>query len=310
MHVKPLQGAPFGAELLGVDPNNVTKSQKNEIWDTYRTGHGLLCFSFGRLLESHELHALTAVFGEKEFAPGIINGLGKGAQAGDEHLSVEEQVAAVRARGEDPYLSFIGNLDPRTLKKQPVYEQFFGEWHWHTDMSYIEVPPTFSLLHARQIPETGGDTGFCNQVMAARQLPDRLRRQVIGLKIKHDATYNSDGSTRLGMREPASPIEAVGYPHPIVRIVPSTGDEALFLGRRRNAYVSGLPLDESEQLLDELWTHATQEQFCYRHRWQVGQVIAWDNRMLMHMRDPMDESTARFMWRTQTRGEAVQPASG
>ena len=71
----------------------------------------------------------------------------------------------------------------------------------------------------------------------------------------------------------------------------------------------GMSLEESERLLDELWAHATQPHFCYRHRWEVGQVVVFDNRRLMHMRHPMVERRRRFMWRTQTKGEAVRPAS-
>ena len=111
------------------------------------------------------------------------------------------------------------------------------------------------------------------------------------------------------MTVPDSPIEAIGHPHPVIRIVPDTGQEALFLGRRTNAYVVGMEFDDSERLLEELWRHATQARFCYRHRWRVGQVVVWDNRMLLHMRYPMAGDTVRFMWRTQTRGEAVVPAA-
>ena len=118
-------------------------------------------------------------------------------------------------------------------------------------MSYIAVPPTFSLLHARVVPDEGGDTGFCSQTMAARELPPALRKRVLGREIKHDSTYGSSGVLRPGMTAPDSPIEAIGHPHPIIRIVPETGQEALFLGRRTNAYVVGMPFDDSERLLDE-----------------------------------------------------------
>lgn len=306
--IRPLPEAPFGAEIVGLDPNNIRDDQRELIWQTYRARHGLLCFSFGRLLEAEELHALTAVFGENEFAPGKINGIGKAPAPGEEHLSVEDQVSALRQRGEDPYLAFIGNVDPTTLAAKPVNESFFGEWEWHSDMSYIEVPPTFSLLHSRVIPETGGDTGFCSQVMAAQELPDDLRSRLLSLTAKHDSTYGSSGLLRPGMTVPESPIESLGHVHPVLREVPTTGEQALFLGRRTNGYVPGLDLAESEQLLDQLWAHATQERFVYRHRWQVGQVVVWDNRMLLHMRYPVDEGAARFMWRTQTKGEAVVPA--
>ena len=111
------------------------------------------------------------------------------------------------------------------------------------------------------------------------------------------------------MTPPSSPIQALGYVHPILRKLPTTGEEALFLGRRTNGYIVGLPLKESEALLDRLWKHSTQPEFCYRHMWKIGQVVAWDNRMMLHMRHPVDESLDRFMWRTQTKGEAVIPVS-
>ena len=156
--VRPLDDAQFGVEILGLHPGNITADQNTQIWGAYRRAQGLLCFSFDRLLDAHEMYALTAVFGENEYAPGIINGIGKGAEDGEDNLTVEQQVAAIRARGEDPYMSYIGNLNPETLVKESMYPEFFGEWQWHTDMSYLEVPPTFSLLHARQVPDEGGDT--------------------------------------------------------------------------------------------------------------------------------------------------------
>ena len=308
--VHPLPDAPFGSEITGAEPGNLTARQRELIRAAHREGHGLICFSFERLLEADELHALTAVFGENEFAPGKIDGIGRGTPAGQQQRTVKEQVVELRARGDDPYMAYIGNLDPATLEAQPVDRKFYGEWEWHTDMSYLAIPPTFSLLHAREVPEEGGDTGFCSQVMAAQQLPAAHRQRVLGREIKHDSTYASSGILRPGMTVPASPIEAVGHQHPTIRRIPGTDQEALFLGRRTNAHVVGLTLAESERLLDELWRHATQPQFCYRHKWRVGQVVVWDNRMLLHMRYPLADDAVRFMWRTQTRGQAVLPAAG
>ena len=297
----------FGATIIGLTPNAITKTQKEIILNACRHYHGLLCFEFDHLLTADELHALTAIFGYNEFAPGLINGIGKKAINGRENISVEDQVKALRQKGRDPYLAFIGNVDPNSLKMKPIDKKFYGEWEWHTDMSYIPTPPTFSLLHARIVPSTGGNTGFCSQVLAADALPDYLRRKISKLSIKHDSTYTSSGVLRPGMSAPSSPIEAQGYAHPILRATPS--GPALFLGRRTNAYIVGLPLDESEELLNRLWSHATNESFQYHHHWRVGQVVAWDNRMMMHMRHPVEETAARFMWRTQTKGESVVPAT-
>jgi len=115
LDVSPLQGAEFGAEIKGLEPLHISQADLDVIWETYRERHGLICFSFGRLLEAEELHALTTVFGESEFAPGMINGIGKGVTPGEEHLTVEEQVARLESRGIDPYLAFIGNVDNKTL---------------------------------------------------------------------------------------------------------------------------------------------------------------------------------------------------
>ena len=236
-------------------PGAITTAQKEIVLEAYRRHHGLLCFELEDLLSADDLHALTAIFGDNEFAPGLINGIGKKAADGEENTSVDDQVAALRDKGRDPYLAFIGNVDPDSLKMMPTDRKFYGEWEWHTDMSYIPVPPTFSLLHARIVPATGGDTGFCSQVLAAAALPDDLRGEVSTLRIKHDATYTSSGVLRPGMSAPASPIEAHGHARLVLRATPS--GPALFLGRRTNAYVVGLPLDESEDLLNRLWAHAT-----------------------------------------------------
>ena len=309
LEVRPLANARFGAEIRGLDAANISAADRDEIWRTYRERHGLICFSFEQLISEQALHNLTSVFGENEYAPGIINGLGKATPQGEEDISVEEQVRLLRNSGRDPYMAYIGNLDPKTLAKKATPEKFFGEWEWHTDMSYIEVPPTFSLLHARVVPTEGGDTGFCSQVMAAQALDPQMRAKILKLKVKHDSTYGSSGIPRPGMTAPASPVEAIGYPHPVLRVVPTTGEEALFLGRRTNGFVMGMSLAESEALLDELWAHATQAEFCYQHKWKVGEVVVWDNRMMLHKRTPFDANAARFMWRTQTKGEPVVAAA-
>lgn len=83
-----------------------------------------------------------------------------------------------------------------------------------------------------------------------------------------------------------------------------TGRPTLYLGRRRNAYVVGLPLKESEALLDELWSFATLPEHAYAHRWRVGDLLMWDNRSTMHRRDPFEAESRRVMHRTQIKGSA------
>jgi len=89
-----------------------------------------------------------------------------------------------------------------------------------------------------------------------------------------------------------------------VRTHPETGRRSLFLGRRRNSYIVGLELEESEALLDELWNHATQPQFTFCQQWRVGDLLVWDNRCTLHRRDAFDPRARRLLHRTQIRAAA------
>jgi taurine dioxygenase len=178
-----------------------------------------------------------------------------------------------------------------------------GEAIWHTDMSYRPKPTTIAILHALEIPPAGGNTYFANQYLAYETLPAELKTKLEGAILIHDETYNSAGQLRKGFKEITDPREAPGARHPIFRTHPVTGRKALYLGRRRNGYILGLPLEESEALLDQLWAHASQPQFVWGHEWKVGDTLIWDNRCLIHRRDPFDNAERRMMHRVQIRGE-------
>jgi taurine dioxygenase len=177
------------------------------------------------------------------------------------------------------------------------------EAEWHTDMSYNELPPTASVLYALEVPPAGGDTGFCNMDRAYETLPEALRRRLDGLSCVHDASRNSAGELRRGFADVADPRETPGARHPLVRTHPESGRKALFLGRRRNAWLVGLPVAESEALLDQLWAHATRPEFVWVQQWRVGDAIMWDNRCAMHRRDAFESASRRVMHRTQLVGD-------
>ena len=176
-----------------------------------------------------------------------------------------------------------------------------GEAIWHADMTYIERPPMAAILYAIEIPPAGGDTYWANMYAAYETLPADLKRRIDGRVAVHDATYNSAGAMRKGYQDVTDPRNAPGARHPLVRTHPETGRRCLFLGRRRNSYVAGLSLEESERLLDELWQHATQAQFTFRQQWRVGDVMIWDNRCTLHRRDAFDPRARRLLHRTQIR---------
>jgi taurine dioxygenase len=171
-------------------------------------------------------------------------------------------------------------------------------------MSYRARPTSIAILHALEIPPSGGNTYFANQYRAYDTLPAAVKQTLEGRVLIHDETYNSAGQLRKGFREITDPREAPGARHPIFRIHPATGRRALYLGRRRNGCILGLPLEESEALLDQLWAHASRPEFVWGHEWRVGDTLIWDNRCVIHRRDAFDPGARRMMHRVQIKGES------
>ena len=189
-----------------------------------------------------------------------------------------------------------------------------GECLWHTDMAYTEVPPKASCLYSLEVPEAEGDTGFLNMYAVYETLPDDLKRRIEGRTIKHDTQYTLDGLDRADgpplseaiARGTFDVVSLPGISHPIVRTHPETGRKALYIGRRQNTYVNGLPVAESEELLDALWAHAdARGAKTLHHRWRPGDLLIWDNRCVMHRRDEFSPAARRIMHRTQVRADAA-----
>jgi taurine dioxygenase len=237
----------------------------------------------GQKLSDQQLVAFSRLFGDLDLAPPAEARLKHGAYAPDR-----------------PEVTIISNV---VVDGMAIGALGNAEAEWHTDMSYAAVPPSASLLYALEIPNEGGDTWFCNMYSAYDTLPEPMKRRVENLRAIHDNTYTSAGELRKGFQHVEDVTKAPGARHPVVRIHPSTGRKALFLGRRKNGYLLGLPVEESERLLDELWAHSTQDRFTYKHQWRVGDVVMWDNRCAMHRRDAFDPTQRRIMHRTQVKGD-------
>ncbi|MBM3344803.1 MAG: TauD/TfdA family dioxygenase [Betaproteobacteria bacterium] len=180
-----------------------------------------------------------------------------------------------------------------------------GEAVWHSDSSFTPVPPTVSILHALELPPSGGGTGFANMYRALETMPTDLLKRIAGKTIKADLRYTSGGQLRPGYTGQEDIREAPGPSHPIIRKHEESGHHALYLGRRPYSYINGLSLDESEALLDAVWAHATKPEFTWHHQWQLGDVLIWDNRCCMHRRDAFDPKSRRIMHRTQCKGVPI-----
>ncbi len=199
-----------------------------------------------------------------------------------------------------PEINVISNV---MEQGRPIGNLGAGEAAWHADMTYIDVPPKAAVLYALEIPADGaGDTYFASMFAAYEALPPDLKRETEGKIAVHDASRNSAGMLRRGYTEVTDVRETRGAHHPLIRTDARTGRKALFLGRRHNSYISGMPVEDSEKLLDRLWAHATQPRFTMRHRWRAGDVLIWSNLAVLHRRDPFDAASRRIMHRTQIKG--------
>ena len=272
-------GAALGAEVRGVDLTSLDDRQFAALRDAWYQHQVILLR--GQTLDDQDLIAFSRRFGDLDWAP--VQETGRRFVEGLPEIYI---VSNVKQNGEP-----IGSLGA-------------GEAVWHTDMSYLERPPMASTLYALEVPPSGGNTSFCSMYAVYQSLPPELKRRIAGLKIKHDGTYNSGGFLRQGVTPTDDPRTSPGALHPLVCTHPDTGRQMLYLGRRRNAYLAGLELAESEALLDELWRFVERPEFKWEHVWRVGDLVMWDNRCTMHRRDPFDDSTRRIMHRTQIKGAA------
>lgn len=276
MQVEKLAEA-LGAEIRGVDLSQPIAPQLFARIRAAWLEHMVLRFR-GQQLTEGQLLAFSRNFGELD--PPGPNPLGRPFLP------------------DHPEMNVISNIKGGGV---PIGGLGDGEAIWHADMTYVERPPMAAILYAIEIPPAGGDTYWANMVLAYATLPAALKRRVEGLEAVHDATYNSAGAMRNGYKEVTDPRTAPGARHPLVRTHPETERRSLFLGRRRNSYIVGLELEESERLLDELWRHATQPKFTWRQQWRVGDVMVWDNRCTLHRRDAFDPGARRLLHRTQIR---------
>jgi taurine dioxygenase len=272
-------GAALAAEIRGVDLRRIDDSGFAAIHCAW-LDHLVVLFR-GQVLDDDDLTAFSRRFGDLDLAPIQENG----RRFVDGH----------------PEIYVVSNVIENGVANGSLGA---GEAVWHTDMSYLDDPPKASMLYAIEVPPAGGNTGFTNMYRAYEELPDALRRRIAGLCLKHDGTYNSGGYVREGIVATDDPVASPGTYHPIVCTHPETGRRCLYLGRRRNAYIKGLALAESEALLDELWHYATREALSWYNTWRVGDLVLWDNRCTMHRRDPFDAATRRIMHRTQMKGSA------
>ncbi|MEL6237891.1 MAG: TauD/TfdA family dioxygenase [Pseudomonadota bacterium] len=266
----------FGADITDIDLAAITDGDFETVYQAW-LDYGVLRFK-GQTLTKDSLQSFSQRFGPLEKIP------------------VGRLTDAQKAMIDNWYVTAISNIK---INGRAIGGLGNSEAEWHSDMTYIEVPPPASVLLGVEIPPHGGDTFFVDQRAAYEALPQTLKERVEDLAIKHDAAHTSVGELRAGYEPFDDPREAPGAVHAIVRVHEETGDKCLYLGRRDWAYIPGLELEESEALLDELWSHAVPEDFVVEQNWTPGDVIIWDNRRCLHRRTQIDPATRRLLLRCQ-----------
>ncbi len=283
MEVRPNAGG-FGAELRGIDVRGLDGAGFAALRRAW-IAHAVLLLR-DQVLTDDDLVAFSRRFGDLDLAP--VQESGRSTVVGRPEIYVVSNVIENGVA--------IGSLGA-------------GEAVWHTDMSYLPAPPMASLLYALEVPAEGGDTWFCSMYAALERLAPELRRRIAGRRVKHDGTYNSGGYVRQGVTPTDDPRAAPGALHPLICRHPESGREMLYLGRRRNAWLEGLDLAESDALLDAIWAGIDAPEIGWRHHWRPGDLVLWDNRCTMHRRDAFDPARRRIMHRTQVKGVAPPAAA-
>jgi len=270
----------LGGEIVDLDiSNKLTQDQINFInqsWD-----ERLVLVFKKQNLDDHKLINFSKYFGELD--PPGPNPYG------------------ITFLPEFPEINVISNV--KNEQGTPLGNLGDGEAVWHADMTYLQLPPKAGILYALEVPENQGNTHFANMALAYSELSNKLKEKIDDKILIHDSAHNSAGMLRKGYSEVDNPSETPGARHPMVITDKNTNKKLLFLGRRPHAYIIGLELEESENLLNEIWEHATQEKFTWTQKWEKGDLLMWKNLNVLHKRDAFDPNTRRVMHRTQIKGE-------
>jgi len=268
--VRPLSPA-LGAEILGVDLRDpIDEGLKQKFLDAW---HQHLVI----LLRNQTLDEDDQVRFAENFGPPAKTSSGR-TFAGVKHPSVM-LVSNIREDGKP-----IGALPD-------------GEMHFHTDQCHQEMPAKATLLYAIEIPSKGGNTLFANAYAAYETLPEDIKQRIAGRRALN--AYTTDTTLRSANYDDAKS----SYWHPVVRTHPATGRKALYVNRLMTREIEGMPLEESEAILQKLFDHQEQPKFVYEHVWRPGDILMWDNRCTLHARTDFSAGERRLLRRVTILGE-------
>lgn len=201
-----------------------------------------------------------------------------------------------------PEYPLVSSLSNRDLEQEGARRAVRGE-DFHTDHSNYAAPPKATVLYGIEIPDSGGDTEFASVQAAYDDLPEPTKRRIAGLKAVH-AYRGARFDRKITQLTPELLAETPSAAHPIARRNPDNGRIGLYLSPNRVTGIEGMEGDEAFDLLAELFAHATQRKYVYRHKWRKGDMVIWDNRSVLHQATTeYDMSEYRFLYRVLLEGE-------
>ncbi|MEW5686683.1 MAG: TauD/TfdA family dioxygenase [Pseudomonadota bacterium] len=232
----------------------------------------------------------------------------------DQPLTLEQLEAftlQVGPYGEDPFIKpMTGHPNVLELRREPDEKATNFGAGWHSDWSFQPIPPAATILRSEVVPPVGGDTLFVDAATAYDELSEAMKAVLAPLRAVHSASrpYGTKGifareTEKRTMQIVSSPEAEKTHVHPLVRTHPVTGRKALFVSPVYTVGIEGMTEEEGGAILNFLYKHLTQDRFIYRHRWQAGMVLMWDNRCTMHLAEGGYDGHLRVMHRTTVAGD-------
>lgn len=227
---------------------------------------------------------------------------------------LEAFTAAFGAFGDDPYIQAMPD-HPHVLELRREAEETVSNFGggWHSDWSFQDTPPSYTILHGHTIPPVGGDTLFSDCQAAYDDLSPTMQELLGQLKGVHSAilpystrgVYAQDADQRSMKFKLSEKAEAC-ISHPLIRIHPLSGRRSIYASQVYTIGIEGMTAQESAAMLAFLHDHLTHDQYVYRHHWAKNTLLMWDNRALNHFADGGYDGHLRVMHRTTVQGEIPQ----
>ena len=280
MNIVP-SAATLGATVTGVHLNALSDQEWQAIEDAFHA-YAVLVFHGASLSEAEHI-AFSRRFGPLE--------------------------RTLSQRAKRPEISLLSNVakSGEIAKPDDNLGLFLkGNRYWHTDSSFKKVGAKVSLLRALEVPETGGDTEWADMRAAWDALDPGTQQRLEGLDAVHSYAFSQRKVGGIGLLSKRELDALPPVRQPVVRVNPATGRKNLYVGRHAS-HIIGMPRKEGQALLARLTEDACQAPRIFRHHWRAGDIVAWDNRCVLHRGHPWPFDQSRVMKRTTVAGDGDNP---